>query len=346
MARVVQIAGPTMRQIDALQHPALEARVVRRTPLLYGAGADPTLDRPAHVRAGSSLARIGSTLVIIQDDANFIALVDPETYAAYAIPLPAGADGKRQFDDQRGNKYLKLDLEACTVVPHEAGELLVAFGSGSMPLRERIVTVSGLEHDTPYVTLHDASGLYARLHDAREFSGSELNIEGAVWMNGRIRLFGRGNGAPRDGLTPVDATCDLDWAQLWAHLQSPDTPPPQPEAIMQYHLGHLDGQRLGFTDAALSPGGKLFFSATAEDSPDATRDGPVMGSVLGIFTTADEVRWAVLRNPDGTRFTDKVEGLLIGPERPDLAYVVVDQDDPDAPSALCEVDLRGPWYEQ
>jgi hypothetical protein len=44
---------PTHR---ATPDPALEARVLSRTPLRYAEGADPDLDRPAHVRAGSSLA--------------------------------------------------------------------------------------------------------------------------------------------------------------------------------------------------------------------------------------------------------------------------------------------------
>ena len=43
------------------------------------------------------------------------------------------------FDDVRGNKKLKLDLEACIVLPDGR---LVAFGSGSSPQREKIVTVA------------------------------------------------------------------------------------------------------------------------------------------------------------------------------------------------------------
>jgi hypothetical protein len=56
------------------------------------------------------------------------------------------------------------------------------------------------------------------------------------------------------------------------------------------------------------------------------------------------VRWTVLRDSDGNRFTGKVEGVTLAPETPNRAYVVVDRDDPWRPSELCEVDLGGPWY--
>lgn len=334
-----------MKRIAVSPNSLLKARVVRRTPLLYSEGADPTLDRPAHVRAGSGLARIGRYLAMVQDDANFVALIEEDSRRVHPITLPAGEDGKRQFDEGRGNKPLKLDLEACLIVPAEGGDLLVGFGSGSTTRREWVLVVGGVKEGDPAVQLNHAPMLYAGLRAAREFSGSEMNIEGAVWMDGHIRLFNRSNGAPANGLLPVDATCDLDWAMLWTHLTDAESPPPPlPKAIQQYDLGTLDGQRLGFTDATVAPSGSLFFSATAEDSPDAYHDGPVVGSVLGIIPASGQAAWGVLLDADGSRFAAKVEGLFIPPERPQQVYVVVDRDDPDDPSELCEVELEGPWY--
>jgi hypothetical protein len=42
-------------------------------------------------------------------------------------------------------------------------------------------------------------------------------------------------------------------------------------------------------------------------------------------------------------FDGKVEGLLLPPEAPGGALVVVDRDDPEQASELCEVALRGAW---
>src|SRR5688572_25398260 len=89
-------------------------RVLSRRPLHYAEGADAKLDRPAHVRAGSGCSFIEGTrtLAVVQDDSNFLALVDVDTGKTRAITLPAGVGGLRQFDSKRGNKKQKMDLEA------------------------------------------------------------------------------------------------------------------------------------------------------------------------------------------------------------------------------------------
>jgi len=123
------------REARAEVDASLGARVVSRTPLLYTHGPDLSLDRPAHVRAGSALTRLGcGRLAVVQDDASFLGLVDPETQACTGLPLPADG-GVRLFDDTRGNKKRKLDLEACILTADGA---MLAFGSGSTSTRERI----------------------------------------------------------------------------------------------------------------------------------------------------------------------------------------------------------------
>lgn len=326
--------------VRGYQDPALRARVVRSIPLLYTDGADPALDRPPHVRAGSGIAWIGGLLAVVQDDSNFIALVHPGTTDVRALPLPPGEGGVRLFGTDRGNKQFKLDLEACVTLPdHAGGEMLVAFGSGSTPARERIVLVRGIP-DAPSVEVCDASAFYALLRAAHEFSGSEMNVEGAAWRDGRLLLFNRGNGAPGDGREPVDATCEVDWARLRAHLLDADAPPPAPERITRYELGQIDGWRLTFTDASLV-GDVLLFAATAEASPNTYDDGPVAGSALGTVDGSG-ARWAVIENATGGRFDGKVEGVAPG-SRPGTVLVVIDRDDPRLPSELCEVELAGAW---
>jgi len=196
---------PLVARSDA----TLSARIVRTVPLRYAAGPDAATDRPAHVRAASGLARFRGWVAVVQDDANFVALVQPGDGRAGQITLPAGESGVRQFDDLRGNKRFKLDLEACVAVRDRGGETLLAFGSGSSPLRERIVVVREAETRTV-----EASAFYAGLRQERGFSGSELNVEGAIEIDGDLRLFNRGNGAPVQGRLPVDATCDVRLAEL------------------------------------------------------------------------------------------------------------------------------------
>lgn len=327
------------RRLHAHADPALSARIVRSVPMRYAEGADASLDRPEHVRAASAIERGGGRLVVAQDDANFVALVDAESGLAHAVTLPAGEGGLRRFDDGRGNKRFKLDLESCIVVREGGRETLIALGSGSSPLRERIVVVRDPSSAEPEVRVADGSALYALLREMRDFSGSEMNVEGAVVVEGTLRLFNRGNGAPRDGLAPVNATCDLDLAAFLAWLDDPSSAPPAPENVVQHDLGEIDGHPLTFTDATVFAD-RVFFTASAEESPDAVQDGPVAGSAVGILDE-DGGRWARVIGGDGAAFDGKVEALLLRDAR--SAWVLVDRDDPDRPSELCDVILDGPW---
>jgi hypothetical protein len=332
------------RSGSALVDPTRGAQVVARTPLVYARGANADLDRPAHVRAGSALVALDDgRLAVIQDDAAFLAVIDPATRAAHDIAFPSD-DGDRQFDDGRGNKEHKLDLEAAFLV-HGAGTnaLLVALGSGSSALRERIVLVDRPATTTPVVTIVEAPELYATLRAERAFSGSELNVEGAIVVGADVLLFQRGNGAPSSSHRPVDATARIALTPLLAYLRGEGPSPPLRDVIA-WDLGGPNGKRLTFTDGALSARGRVAFLACAEDSPDATRDGPVSAVALGCLDEAGRTaELGFIRDEHGALLLDKTEGLVFDPANPERAFVVTDRDDPDAPSELLELRLGAAW---
>lgn len=296
----------------------MRATVVHRRPLRYDAGADPALDRPPHVRAASALLRLDDALVVVQDDAHWFAVLHEG--GVEAVPLPRGPGGLRLFGDDRGNKRHKLDLEAALTLPGR----IVALGSGSTPARERAVVLPWPSGRPEVVPLPD---LYAALRAA--FPGAELNIEGAFPVDGVVRLLQRGN-----GIGAVNATVDvaLDWfeAALAGHRSAPDL------RIRRWDLGHLLGAPLTFTDGIADAHG-WWFLAAAEDSPDATRDGPVTGSVLG--RVRDGVVCAPLEDERGP-IVVKAEGLALG-DRPDEILIVNDADDPELPSELLTVRVSG-----
>ncbi len=336
-------AGDISRRLVAIEDPALAARVVGCTSLRYSAGADPGLDRPDHVRAASSITMIGDRFAIVQDDANFIAVLGGPDGLIESLVLPPSALGERQFDDGRGNKHRKLDLEACFAAADESGMTLFAFGSGSQPARERVAIVGGWDKGERLISVVSAPRLYAALRDAPGFTGTELNVEGAALAGSELWLFQRGNGARRGDRRPVNATCVLDWVAVRAHLASPHrTEPPVPRRVAHYDLGTLGGTPLGFTDA-MAVGTGFLYSAAAEASPDAVRDGPVAGSALGVLTASGDVRWAPLRDSRGDLFPGKVEGLAWADATRRRISAVVDHDDPEIPSVLCTIALEGPW---
>jgi hypothetical protein len=326
----------------AVRDPSLSAIVIDQRPLFYTEGADPSLDRPAYVRAGSSLAWVPDGLAVIQDDANFLAIIDPATGGVRSITLPAGKDGRRQFDKGRGNKKAKLDLEACVSVEVKGETLLLAFGSGSTERRQQILAVREWDRKEPKVALIEADALYDLLRREPDFAPSRLNIEGVAHIGEQLRLFSRGNGKPRDGVAPVNATGEIPLGALLAYLDAPGSAAlPKLINVQQYDLGMLAGVPLSFTDATPWRDGVLF-AAAAEASPDAIEDGSVTGSVIGKIDGAGKGRWAPVTDRSGAPFGAKVEGLVMAKEEGHL-HVVVDADDPKVASVLCTVALTGEW---
>lgn len=318
----------------------LTARIVARTPLLYSAGPDAALDRPAHVRAGSALAYVptprGPRLVVAQDDAHFLAIISVDTLgipvAVEALTLPAGPDGARTFDDLPGgrrNKQHKLDLEAMVLFDERARPLVAAFGSGSSPARERVVLLDP-NHEQPSVRVVEVPAFYAAVRAHPLLADAELNIEGAALVGPRtLRFFQRGNGTGG-----VDATFDIDAQGLRAHLEEGAPLPPWTSAH-RWELGEVQGVRLTFTDAcALDE--RILVVAAAEASPNAYDDGEVVGCALGILGEP----LAPIIDEQGAPFLGKPEGLAVDPAVPGRAWLVVDADDPHTPSTLLTIALQ------
>lgn len=320
--------------------PSLGAQVVRRTALRYHVGEDKTEDRPAHVRAGSALVRVGGAFVVVQDDACFLAVID-EHGAVGCVPVPSPIPGVRLYDDTRGNKAKKLDLEAAVAI----GSTLYALGSGSTGARETIIVTRNVGTVSPAVVAFDAHDLYAQMRARRDFAGDELNIEGAAVLGDELWLFQRGNGAG----VAVDATACVPVAAFTRWVDD-HGPCPTLDRVTAWDLGtarHGDADvRLTFTDAAVDPTGKLAFLASAEASPDATRDGPVAGVAIGRIDPREGLAaLGEVRDETGAPLTDKAEGLAFDPDerRRDRAFAVIDKDDPDAPAELLELALDAGW---
>lgn len=321
------------KHLRAQRHPRLTATLHGARPLVFDR-ADLARDLPGHVRAGSAVRRWGQRLVVVQDDVHALALLDETTGAVAPLALPPGADGRRSFGEALGNKALKMDLEACVVL--DDGRL-VALGSGSTPQREHIVVVDQ-DHDVRVV---DGRALYAHLRSMTDFSGSELNIEGAVITGRSLRLFQRGNGAPRDGLEPVSAIGDLRLDAFVAWLDGGELP--ALETVCQVDLGAVAGVPFGFTDATAVPGGRVAFLAGAERSPDTYHDGEVVGCRFGVID-GDDIRVADIVDETGAPTLLKLEGIDWLGKGDDGAWelgVVADMDDPDAAAVLATLRVAG-----
>lgn len=306
--------------LDERLHVTLDALV----PLRYSSGADPQNDVPDHVRAASAIRRHHGRLVIVQDDVNVLALRHDGGHVEPLL-LPLGPGGHRSFGEDRGNKQLKMDLEACTPLPD--GRLL-ALGSGSSSQRESLVILDRegrVEH-------REAAAFYAGLRAQTAFAGSELNIEGALLVKDELLLFQRGNGASHGERSPVNAIGAIDLTDMIRWLDA-SGPVPELKRIVVAELGSLFGVRLGFTDAALTADGRVAVLVCAEASEDVIRDGAVTGCRFG-YIEGDVLRMANVVEPGGRIATIKLEGIESRDGTSSEFDVVTDLDRPNEPAML------------
>lgn len=329
----------------------LRAVVTQTHELRYRAAPPESLDVPRIVRAASAVRRWRGHWAVVQDDVRALALAD-DVGCAELLTLPPAPDGRRAFDDLRGNKHAKPDFEAAVVLPDGR---LVLFGSGAKPVRECVAVVAAPDD----IVVRDAHDLYDALRIA--LGGAVPNIEGAIVDGDRLRLFQRATGIVDANALPPDAagnvpsevgagarvnaaaslppnaivSVSLDAFLAW--LDAGAALPPHLD-VVAYRLGAAYGAALGFTDAASLPDGRIAFIACAEATADPTNDGAVVATRFGIIDPSGARQGAIVTR-DGAEVRLKIEGLEPVPEERNTFVGVTDADDPRASALLVRLQI-------
>ena len=261
------------------------------------------------MRAGSGLVQVGPRLLAIQDDAWQAWWIEPRRRSLQPRVLKGNGGPKR--------KRNKPDFEAVFALPDGTIWIL---GSGATPRRCRMARLKNGQ-----VSMHDAVPLYAALEAAL---GMRPNIEGAVPMGSRLRLFHRGPGRARQANAMLDVSLEVLMGGV-----------PQVLAVRGCDLGSVARLHLGFTDAVALDADRILYLAAAEDTRDGIADGVVAGASIGVIG-GNHARWALLREADGAPSRRKVEGIALDQNRC-TGYLLTDPDDAARPAELCRVTLKG-----
>lgn len=283
----------------AASQPVLDTRLTARIT------SSTTLTQ---VRAGSALLAVDGKLLVIGDDAWAATWVDPATGTTRTQVL-AG-------DGAALPKLRKPDFESAAAAPD--GSVWI-FGSGSLSNRGLVTRLSGPDHSS--VASFDRSEMYAAI---AAHLGGPPNIEGALIIGGVLRLCHRATGQAADVL--IDLSADVLPGGHPTILRTVEIAP----AVVGGVPAHL-------TDLALLGDGRIAFLAAAEDTDDPVADGPVAGTAFGIIE-GTRVRWAPIREADGSPSRRKAEGLVVDADASG-GWLVTDRDDPNLPAELCRFQL-------
>lgn len=285
--------------------------------------------RPLHLSAASGLVCLNSIMYVVADDELHLGV--------FSVADRKPGHLTRLFDGvlpetKAARKRQKPDLEALACLPafrdFPDGALL-AFGSGSRPNRRRGVLLRLDPHGAICGSPRslDLSPILVPLSE--EFS--EVNIEGAVVVADELRLFQRGNkGQAGNAIIRYQLSTVLD------ALQSERIDAIKPSAVGRLDLGSIQGVPFSFTDAAALPNGNMVFSAVAEDTEDAIRDGPCVGAAIGIADNNGNLR--SLHRLDRPY---KIEGIhaQLDENRLDL-LLVTDADNAEIPAVLFSTTMK------
>jgi hypothetical protein len=283
-----------------------------------------------HVSAASALVRLGQRLYTVADDEQHLLVLSEQGEAKQWLRLLPGdlPHNPKARKAQKGDLEALLALPAMPGYPHGA---LLALGSGSKPTRERAALLA-LQGDaaldpTAQAKLLSLAALYAPLRGHIP----DLNIEGALLLQGQLRLLHRGNQGDARNISIA-----WDWPAIARWLQQPHSVPPQPVAAHNLALGEIQGVALGLTDAASLPGQEAWvFSAVAEATKNSVNDGACVGSVIGLANAQGHVLHlqALHRAP-------KVEGICAQLQAQHMVLTMVtDADNPQEPSQLLRLNL-------
>lgn len=278
-----------------------------------------------HLSSASGLVRAGEHLYVVADDEQHLASLDARDPAAAPLELVRFAPGSLPRDFAR-RKAAKPDLETLIHWPASdatAQPLLVAWGSASRPQRERAFVFALDERGALAGAPRELS--LERICIPLRTRYAELNFEAGFVQGEHFHLFQRAHGGQ-----PVNGHVLYPAIAVHAWLRGIAAHPPQPLSVQALDLGAIAGVPLGITDAAPCTGGGFVFTAVAEDTSDAYRDGACVGSVIGQADAQGRVqRVEVLPG------APKVEGVAIAGR--DTLWLVTDADDPARASQLLEV---------
>ncbi|MGY2130095.1 DUF6910 family protein [Blastococcus sp. SYSU DS0617] len=284
------------------------------------------------VTAASAIAPLGDGWLIAQDDATVAAWRRAGSVTPVRVFPPV--EGLDRFSEAAGTKGLKPDLEVACPAEVDGEPAVLLLGSGSSPRRMRGVLVRLVDGE-PVATAGDLAPLYERAAGRLGVTMDELNLEGAGQHEDRVRWFNRGNLAAGVPSASVELPLEALVAAVLGRVDPAAVPVGQP---WRYELGEVEGVGLAVTDAVALPDGRMLLSAAAEDTPNAIDDGPVVATALALVDGETVVAVTPVPEVDGQ--VHKVEGLGLRSVDGGAVHLlaVVDDDDPEAPSA--ELELR------
>ncbi len=219
------------------------------------------------VPSASGIEYIGNSYFVIGDNAPFI----------YVLDASFNRTAQYMLGDYLPNeegilpKAEKHDFEAMTKISWKGKLYLVVFGSGSKKPHRFEGKIIDLQEKNKIRTF-SLQNLYDQIRDEGKLEPSELNIEAAAEVNGKLYLFNRG----KNKLIVMNVEHFMEFIHDGSAILK--------LKVYSIDLPEMNDIRAGFSGAAGDQEYKrIVFTASVEDTDDWVKDGDILGSYLGVI---------------------------------------------------------------
>ena len=248
------------------------------------------------IPSGSGLVIRGDSAYVVCDDGTGIYQINLRNFQQNKIPIKG-----LSFDQYREPKPVKHDFESACLVKWQATEYLMAVGSGSNSTsRDSLLLLNISDHDDQRII--SLAAFYEQLRLRTHTDTTQWNIEGLTAAGNKIIMANRGNN--------LLITCEV--ANFFSWLIKPNSSFPQIK-YLRLHLPSIDKHEARLSGLCTLTDTDLLLCASVEDTPDWTKDGPVLGSYFAFYSLRDGKIGAtyLFRNAQGKRLKEKIESIDI-----------------------------------
>lgn len=219
-----------------------------------------------HITGASGVISIEENIFIICDNSPYLYKLDRNLNIVDKIAIYDTTG----FINGEIAKKDKPDFESMELI----GNSIYILGSGSKsPQRDILVKVF---LDDMSVSTINTSDFYSNLALIPEMNNNELNIEGLAYYNDSVYLFNRMN-----NMIIAFELSDFDKA-----INNVDIFPNYKAAVLK--LPKIEGIEAGFSGATIAHStGKLYFTASVENTEDSYNDGEILGSFVACVPLSD-----------------------------------------------------------
>ena len=277
------------------------------------------------IPSASGIAVRGNDVFVVCDDGTGIYRINLPDYHQTKLPVKG-----LPSELYREHKTVKHDFESACFVKWKEKDYLMAMGSGSTAgFRDSLLLMNTADFtDQRIISLHT---FYNQLQSITHTDRSQLNIEGLTVVGNNLIIVNRGNN--------LMISCNLSDFLSWL-TESADTVPQ-----IKYHklaLPSIDKKEARLSGICTIDDTHLLFCASVEDTPDWTKDGPVLGSFFGIYSIKDEKISAtyLLKDENDLPLKEKIESVdILQNKDGDLIFLAAGDND-DGTSDLFRLKLR------